>query len=270
MTILLALLGALGGWFPVDASVPATPEPPPRVLELAVVARVEGAAGAGAWTAEAWMGSAPTVSGPEAAPGECLRPRPAADAGAEGARSMRIVGTTGADLVWDARGGRYRSAGPKRAADAGWGVGDLRWIDRDGRAHVAEGVVRFGAVPTVRGVARDGEGNVHLRWAADPRERVEVHVNGPAGALVCGTAGDTVELPWWTVPARGGSVVLRVVRERVARPEGAATVRVRSVIERVVPLEGTSADGADAMPPAPPATPPKPRRVGFAARPTVG
>jgi hypothetical protein len=54
---------------------------------------------------------------------------------------------------------------------------------------------------------------------------------------VCGADPSGTVLPWWAVPAIGGEVIVRSVRERSAVIDHTVLVVVRAAIERVVPLD---------------------------------
>jgi hypothetical protein len=98
---------------------------------------------------------------------------------------------------------------------------------------------------------------------------VSILAIGPAGAMLCEASDGSVELPWWSVPADGGSVLLRSTREYTTAVDG-ALVRVRATIERVVPLDDPAGTIVDEAPrPGVPQAPPPVRRVAR-RRVTVG
>lgn len=269
MVLVYALLVALGWLGDVRAAQVEAPSEPLAVVELEVVARPESRDGAAAWMAEARFGEAPRPA-PVLASGTCLR-RERPEAGVARVSAMGLEGPVRGRLAWDERRGRYASAGPNRTVDAAWGVGDLWWELRDGRRVVIEDAVRFGAVPEVRGVTRDADGDVHVGWNARSVDRVEVVVQGPAGDVVCGTNAGGADLPWWTTPALGGEVLVRSAREQAWRLPDGTLVLVRAVIERVLPIEGGETDGARARPPPRLELVPKPpRRTTRAPRPWTG
>jgi hypothetical protein len=254
-----------------ESEAPLVQPAVPEVLDLEVSARVGAPGQPAAWTARAAWGPVPGPS--HLAPGVCRRPaeHEGTLAGDARAAAVGISGPIDADLVWDGAHGLYTATGPRQALDPAWGVGDLRWTDASGGKHLAEGAVRFGALPEVTRVSRDREGAVTLGWDATTVSDPEVWVRGPAGELVCGASRDGAVLPWWAVPAYGGEVVIRSTHELTGTVDGAA-IRARSIIERVVPLDvpaGTTAD-EKALPPSRPGQALTPRRLQRTPRSPIG
>jgi hypothetical protein len=228
----------------------ARPEAPPSIVgetkslvEVQVVARMEAPLAPAAWTAEVRF--TPTVPpDPEAVPpGVCRRVEGHAVPGEASAERVTLTAPDAVELPFRAEAGVYETTGPRRAVDAAWVVGDLRWQSGD-TTWVAEGVVRFGPPPEVRSVVREPEGGVRFRW--DPLEQAEILATGPAGSLRCGVGEEGVSLPWWTVPARGGHVVLRTARERAVVLSDGTLVRARAVLERVIALDEDPATTVEA------------------------
>lgn len=246
MQLLFAVLVALG-WLGEVRADEVDRLDAVAVVELEVVARPEARDAPAAWRAEARFAESAEAS-PVLDPGTCLR-RPAPTPGRRPVVAVGIEGATRGRLEWDPRRGRYATVGPTRTVDAAWGVGDAWWEGADGTRVEVENVVRFGAVPEVRGVARDADGEVHVGWNPRSVDRVEVVVRGPAGEVVCGAAADGADLPWWTTPALGGEVLVRSVREQARRLSDGTVVGARAVIERLLPIEGAQPDGARVRPP---------------------
>ena len=207
-----------------------------RALLVDVAARVGHVGSPAGWSAQATWASAP--ESPPLPPGTC---RPAGSARERGGRSARgadtlaITGPTPAALAWDGSGRVWTALGPRQSLDPAWSVSDLVWTDAAGE-HRAEDVVRFGGLPAVTRVTREREGHVALGWDPDTVEAPTVLVLGPGGLLECGVGPDGVVLPWWAVPAYQGEVVLRSRRE-ASRVVDGVLVRVRTTLERVVPLD---------------------------------
>lgn len=241
-----------------------------RVVEVDVIARVDRPGQPAAWTARARQGP-PAPEGDPIPPGVCRKAAPeVVPPGERFAEEVRVTGPTGTSLDWDDERGVYVATGPRRTADPAWVVGDVQWRDADGRLRIAEGVVRFGAQPEVTVVERDPEGGVQLRWDPETVGHVQVLANGPAGPLVCAADGAGIDLPWWAVPPRGGSVLLRSTHERGAVFEGDDRVRVRSTLERVVPLDVPDTSSAHEEPVPAPAPTPGIRRATRTAKSPLG
>lgn len=227
------------------------PEPPVEApaqrLEVEVTARIIAPGEPAMWTAVARGASEPPLTPQPLASGVCRRidgpgaPAPSPGPGPRVADGLRITGLVHANLQWDEPAGVYRAVGPRQSVDPTWGVGDLAWRDAAGGSGVAEGVVRFGALPSVRFVQREEEGGVRLAWDPATVEEAQIVVTGAGGALVCGVGAAGVRLPWWAVPPVGGSVVLRTTRSRGAQLDEGVLVRARSTLELVVPLDAPSA-----------------------------
>ncbi|MFZ5476316.1 MAG: hypothetical protein ACOZNI_06020 [Myxococcota bacterium] len=261
-----------GACTPESASTPPA-EAPRALVDVQIVARAEAPLAPAAWTAEVRF-SVDRPPDPEPVPeGTCRRPEQVHLRGLAPVERVSLTAPDEVALAWREDAGAYVTAGPRRAVDAAWAVGDLRWQIGD-TARAAEGVVRFGAPPEVREVEREPEGGVRLRW--DYLEGAELLATGPAGTLRCGAGPEGVALPWWAVPARGGSVVLRAARERAVLLEDGTLVRARAVLERVVPLDAPAATTVEAAgPPAPPPTRARPmlaapRRIARPARVPLG
>ncbi len=242
-----------------------------EALEVDLVARVATPGSPAAWTARAgWLAGVSSASPPI---GMCRRPSDATPPrGTRRADSLAITGPIDATLIWQEAQGVYSVEGPRQAPDPAWAVGDLRWVDDAGRAHLAESAVRFGALPEITRVVRDREGAVELAWDPGTVRDPEIRVRGPGGELVCGAGAAGTTLPWWSVPAFGGEVVLRTTHLQAGTIDG-VQVRVRSTIERVVPLdrpEGTTAEEEPGTPARRPAPLPPPRRLTRPGRVTVG
>ena len=160
---------------------------------------------------------------------------------------FELAGPVDGALGWDPHKGDYTTTGPRETTDPAWAVGTLRWTDPDGQPRKATDVVRFGAVPVIRSVVRAPDGSVTVSWDPLSVDAVEVHTNGPAGPLVCGSVAGSAVLPWWAVPAIGGDILVRSVRERATMVDNAILVVTRAAIERVVPLD-RPAESAGATP----------------------
>lgn len=236
---------------------------PQRVVEIEVNARVEQAGQPAAWTATVRMGPPSVELPPRPA---CMRPAERVpDPGDRGATEVRLTGPASALLVWDEERGLWGAPGPRRSVDPTWAVGDVQWREASGRLYVAEGAVRFGAAPVVTAVDRDEEGAVHLRWDPETVGEVLVGVSGPAGDLSCPAEAGGIDLPWWSVPASGGHVILHSTRERLQVLEGGIGVRTRTTLELRVPLDEPTRSSVEEPPPrrGPPTTP---RRLTRGAR----
>lgn len=235
-----------------DELVVAGPE---RAVEIDVIARVEPSGQPAAWTGTVRMGA---PSAEPLAHLACRRPaerRP--EPGERGATEVRLTGPASAVFVWDEERGVWGAPGPRRSVDPTWAVGDVQWREPSGRLRVAEGAVRFGSAPVITAVERDQEGAVHLRWDPGTVGEVLVGVSGPAGDLVCPAEAGGIDLPWWSVPASGGHVILYSTRERLQVLEGGIGVRTRTTLELRVPLDEPTRSSVEEMPPrrGPPTTP---------------
>jgi hypothetical protein len=154
-------------------------------------------------------------------------------------------------LEYDPARGAHVPTGPRGAVDPAWVVGDLRWNEEAAELRV-DGALRFGPVPEVSAIVREDDGAVTLRWDPATVDEARIHAWGPAGELVCGVGAAGVRLPWWSVPALGGRVVLSSTRSRVSRPRGDVLVRVRATVERVLLLDVENGPGTRAAPIPPP------------------
>ena len=273
MYALLVLLGACDGGFHADqdAVLGLTPSVT-VVVEVESTARVREVAGAAAWTARVRM-ARHTGEAAERLPPNVCRPVEAANVapGSHRAEDVTITGPGGGPLGWDAAGGDYRAAGPRRVSDPSWAIGDLRW--REGAVErVVEGIVRFGAAPVVTRVDRDAEGAVHIRWDPHTVGETQVLAQGPAGDLVCGATSTGVDLPWWSVPALGGEVVLRSMWTRATLTERDVLVRARATLERVILLDAPPevASEPSLLLPPPGGVPTSPRKVRRTAASPMG
>lgn len=240
-----------------------------RVVSVEVAARVGDVAEPAGWAARVvW---APPVPEPALAPGECRpagRARAPAARGERGASGMQVRGPTAAELSWDGEQGIWSARGPRQALDPAWSVSDLAWSDGSGE-HLAEGAIRFAGVPAVEQVVRAREGQVTLTWDPDSVHEASILVSGPGGVLECGVADGAVTLPWWAVPAVHGEVVLRTSRETSELVDD-VLLRVRTTIERVVPLDRPAWTTAEEAPEFEAYSPHGPRRLFRKARTPVG
>lgn len=229
-----------------------------ELMELEVVARVGGEA-EGAWWASAGAAADSFAPGP----GSC-RPveRPAEEERPPALDHLRLVGPLEGELVATAEGG-WETAGPRALTDPAWAVGSVAWR-RGAVETVGADALRFGAVPVVTRADRGPRGDVDLAWEADASDRVRIRVQGPAGLVECGVDGARARLPWWAVPPRGGEVAVRSERSVELPLEGGQRLRIRAVIERMVPLDSPpeSASRPITEPAAPilPREPPRARR----------
>lgn len=269
----VALAGLAGGVFGGAQAQRPEPRVVAGVVDLTLVARAEHREAPSAWTGRARVASQAPVEPPEPAAGVCRRlaaPPPAQDGPVVDA--LRIGGPTRGELTWSEADAGWRTPGPQAVVDAAWGVGDLE-IEAGGQRLRVEDAVRFGAFPEVTEVRRADDGSVRIAWDPATVDRARVVAAGPAGELECGTDGAAATLPWWSVPAVGGAVVLQNVRERVTVLPTGVVVRVRAVVERVVPLDAPPRPPAAAPAPAAPSllAPPKgPRHSHRPPRPTFG
>lgn len=229
-----------------------------RTMDLEVVARV-GAGPEASWWASAGaerLDAAPPAGScrpVEAAPAE---PRPPSLDG------LRLGGPLDGALV-PAEGGRWETVGPRVLLDPAWAVGSVSW--RKGEVEtVGADALRFGAVPVLTRADRGPRGDVELGWEADTADQVRIRVQGPAGLVECGVDGARAHLPWWAVPAKGGEVALRSERVVELPLDAEHRLRIRAVIERMVPLDQApeSASRPITEPAAPilPRDPPRARR----------
>ena len=249
---------------------PTPIDPALNALHVEVAARVGTVGVPAAWSAHAAWGASPLVDA--RGPGVCGAP----DAVVQNlpsalVESVQLTGPAAATLTWDDAHGLFTAEGPRQTLDPAWGIGDLHWQGAEGESYLAEGVVRFGAMPEITQVSRDREGGITLAWDATTVSQPEISVRGPAGELVCGAGPGGVTLPWWVVPASGGEVVLRSTHVERGLVDG-VLLEVHSTLERVVPLDqpaGTTADEKP-LPSRGPPVPAGPRRVQRAARKPVG
>ncbi len=241
MTSLLTVL-VLEGCSTMGTASPRAPvEAPEVVLEVEVDARVRTVAAPAAWSARARVDAAVRGAAPLTLPdGSCQPPASPMPAGTRGPAVIELAGPVAGALGWDAAQGEYNTTGPRETVDPAWALGTLRWVDAAGIPRSADDVVRFGAVPVVQTVSRAADGSVRLTWDPLSVDAVEVHTNGPAGPLVCGSSTGGAMLPWWAVPAIGGEVLVRSVRERATVIDHTILVVTRAAIERVVPLDRPS------------------------------
>ena len=218
-------------------------------LRVDVVARVAAPGAAAAWDATTSL--YPSVS--VLLPGEC-EVRTAAELSAAPApalRSLRIAGAMSGALL----GGEdhWKTVSGLQAADPAWSVADLLWSagDQPGEQRLVR-AVRFGPSPRVRELERRPDGDLFLRWDPQSVEHGEVAVTGPAGEARCGVGTGGVVLPAWVLPDEGGEVRLRSVRVQEEDASADLRIRVRAVLERVIPIDTPPAEVAPmALPPAP-------------------
>ena len=218
-------------------------------LSLDVVARVAAPGAAAAWDATTSLD--PSVS--VLLPGECevrsVAVLAAAPAPALG--SLRIAGAINGTLLGGQ--GHWKTASGLGASDPAWSVADLLWsgLDERGEQRVPR-AVRFGPSPRVRELERRPDGGLFLRWDPQSVEHGEVAVTGPAGEARCGVGTGGVVLPAWVLPSEGGEVRLRSVRVHEEDASAELRIRVRAVLERVIPIDAPPAEVAPmALPPAP-------------------
>lgn len=238
LRLFLPLLALSGCSSSGTAAMRAAPEPPQQVVEVAVDARVRKIAAPAAWAAQARVDQTVRGAGPASLKtGQCQAAAEEMPSGGRSPQSIQLAGPLSATLDWDADKGHYATTGPREALDPAWAVGSVRWVDPDGVPREALDAVRFGSVPVITRVERAADGSVRLGWDALSVDAVELHTNGPAGPLVCGSGPDGSVLPWWAVPAVGGEVIVRSVRERTSSVGAGVLVVVRAAIERVVSLD---------------------------------
>ena len=124
-------------------------------------------------------------------------------------------------------------------------------VDQPGEQRLVR-AVRFGPSPRVRELERRPDGDLFLRWDPQSVEHGEVAVTGPAGEARCGVGTGGVVLPAWVLPDEGGEVRLRSVRVQEEDASADLRIRVRAVLERVIPIDAPPAEVAPmALPPAP-------------------
>ena len=222
-------------------------------LRVDVVARVTAPGAVAAWDATTSLAQAAAVL----LPGECeilgdAEPSAApAAAPAPALRSLRIAGAmSGALLGMD---DHWKTVSGLQAADPAWSVADLLWSagDQPGEQRVAR-AVRFGPSPRVRELERRPDDDLFVRWDPQSVEHGEVAVTGPAGEARCGVGTGGVVLPAWVLPDEGGEVRLRSVRVQEEDVSADLRVRVRAVLERVIPIDAPPVEVAPmSLPPAP-------------------
>lgn len=236
-------------------STPIDPVPVPQsAIQVRLTARsADGQPqGVGAWVVQ---GAVP-VRAVELPAGECRKEEFLSVRGEAFADSLSLSFPAKHQLSWDAAAGAYALAGPLRGGDAAWSVADMQWTS-NGRQQEVAGVLRFGAAPVVKTVERRSDGGVRLRWEASS-DSLDVRT----GALVCGSARDGVDLPWWAVPAYGGDVVLRSRRVHSSYV-GDMLVIGEAFVETVIHLDAPVAVQPPAsVGPKPPAPPRWPRWRG--------
>lgn len=212
-----------------------------------VVARVVAPGAPAAWSASAKAG---TPAKSPLLPGECVDALAAEPAVLP--PMVRAIGLDGAvhGTLLEGPGG-WRTEGGLRAVDPSWSVGDLVWSSGDalGKRRIAR-AVRFGPSPEVREVSNRPEG-IRLRWNPLSVEDGELIVSTAGGELRCGVGSAGVSLPRWVVPSTP-EVRLRSVHQHVEQATAGLRVRVRAVIERIIPFDVAPAEIApSAVPPAP-------------------
>lgn len=122
--------------------------------------------------------------------------------------------------------------------DPAWAVLDLRreWRKGPGGSDTRTSAIRMGAAPGVQEVKRRADGSVRLSWAEGSVDEVRVVTQASSGAMQCGAGPTGVILPWWSVPARGGEVVIESTRVHGSGPDDAMRV-TRATIARHVGLD---------------------------------
>lgn len=170
-----------------------------------------------------------------------LAPQRVHDAGGPERQAPETHGPAGARTSW--------AATVEVANDPAWSVLDLRreWHEGQGASDTRTSAIRMGPAPEVNEVARRPDGSVYLSWSEGSVDEVRVVTEATAGSMHCGAGPTGVTLPWWSVPARGGEVVIESTRVHGSGPTGAMRV-TRATIARHVRLDvappATRATGA--------------------------
>jgi hypothetical protein len=222
-------------------------------LFVDVVARVASSGAAAAWDATASLDPSSSVL----LPGECVVgsapvSEPAsAPASAPVLGSLRIAGAMSGALLGVQ--GRWKTVSGLQAGDPAWSVADLLWSRADGLAEQrVVRAVRFGPSPRVRELERRPDGDLFVRWDPQSVENGEIAVTGASGDARCGVGSGGVVLPAWVLPRVGGEVRLRSIRVHEEPASADLRIRVRAVLERVIPIDAPPAEVAPvALPPAP-------------------
>ena len=244
MLTLLLLLACQPGP-PAAEAQPAADARPAGELHLDVLAQVVAPGSPAAWSAVATVGGGDER---RLLPGECVPASPRSGAPPSVIRSMGLDGALEASLIEEPDA--WRTAGGLRTLDPAWRVADLVWSTGDavGARRIAR-AVRFGPSPEVREIDAEPSG-IRLRWNPLSVEDGELALTSTSGELRCGIGSAGVVLPSW-VQATVPEVRLRSVHETVEQATAGLQVRVRAIIERVVPFAVTPAEVApSALPPA--------------------
>ncbi len=264
MLLLLLTPGCLHGFAaPSDVSRAMTTR---SELQVEVLARVVGQGSPAAWSATA---STEPADDTRLLPGECIPARQRLPTAIPAnVRSLGLDGPLVAPLL--PASGTWRTASGLGGADPAWSVADLVWSNGDalGQRRLAR-AVQFGPSPAVWDVAADSAG-VAVKWDPLSVERGSLEVTTSAGDLRCGVGRGGVVLPRWVVPSTP-EVRLRSVHEGIAEASPGLTMRVRAVIERVVPFDRPPDEVAPSeLPPAPLQPPPLPSPGGDVEDPIYG
>lgn len=222
---------------PQPADVPAWPRVGERV-DVELLAR-RGVAET-AWFASVAVN--PEASPPRRACGPEARKRP----GEKGFTGVSIEVPAVAELHWSERAGRWEAEGPRASVDPTWAVGSVAWVQAGGGRVTADAAARFGGDAQVRAIYREDDGSLRVFW-----DETEDEVSVLASGTECFGDRTSVRVPWWAVPPAGGAVVVRTARTRTTIVPDVAVVRVRAVIEQVLPLDVPLTTKGQPLPEAP-------------------
>lgn len=222
---------------PEPADVPAWPRVGDQVD---VVLHARRGPDETAWSAT--VGVNPEPSPPIRACGPEPRVRP----GERGFAGMEVDVPAVAPLAWVESTGRWQAEGPRASVDPSWAVGSVFWTLASGTRVEAAGAARFGDNAQVRAIAREDDGSLRVFWDATD-DQVSVLSHG----IECFGNKTSVRVPWWAVPPAGGAVIVRTARSRTTIVPDLAVVRVRAVIEQVLPVDVPLTTQGQPLPEAP-------------------
>jgi hypothetical protein len=150
---------------------------------------------------------------------------------------IRLGGAVKGSFRWEEDRRLWSAASRPLAGDPAWAVASVE-VDVAGQTAVLADAVRFGGAPRPLKYEREEDGSVKLAWDLGAESIAEVRVQGPAGEISCSAADGGVRLPWWAVPAIGGTARIVATRERVAALADGMLAHITARISREVSLDG--------------------------------
>ncbi len=174
-------------------------------------------------------------------PGRCERAEPAAVTAPKSAPrppdQVRVLGGLALTLEPQREPGRatWWANDVVAKADPAWAVLDLRrdWRTGIDVSDTRTSAIRMGPAPDVTGVERLADGSVRLAWSAGSVDEVRIVTTPSGGSMHCGGDATGVTLPWWSVPARGGEVVIESTRVHASGPDDAMRVASATIARHV-------------------------------------